>query len=266
MNLYNILGGVFAIIGATGLMSCLGSFYCETNGDQRSAMKKGIGAIVFLIGTAIALTASSFLGPHWEWCIFVQVASGLGAMVIMKRLQEPGSVAVGICTALTFLGLWSFMYDRPHANQVFLARDADGNVLAVHPSGKFVHRCRHCIAVPWKDALHEEVTPITQNPKARRIAFIVEAEIFDHTLYFRDRAPMAKGTVESPEDRQRFQHIVLYELKEFTNEYSTDLAPFHNQYDEDETQRLDALIRAHMNPRLAPKGVRIAKLVNWSAS
>jgi len=110
-----------------------------------------------------------------------------------------------------------------------------------------------------------KVSPITNNPKVRRLSYTVRVEIVDLHDYFNSIGLKPKHGTNSlfTENAVIFQRTVEYELYEFNNTHSKELAAFYNPLDRKQTADLAALLKQHINPKLVNSGLAIIELVSW---
>ncbi len=97
------------------------------------------------------------------------------------------------------------------------------------------------------------VTPITENPKVRRLTYAVTSRVVDIKQYY--------STIGVTE---KVQETVQFHLYEFNNARSKELAEFYNPLDPAQRDRLQEIIKGFMDPRLAPYGIEIKALDGFS--
>ena len=104
------------------------------------------------------------------------------------------------------------------------------------------------------------VTPITANPKVRRILYQAEGSIVDATKFLakpehRHLYIQHRVTLDAVEDD--VTRLVQYCQYELNNAHSTELAEFYNPLDVGQTQRFRILVEGYLNTCLTPDGVKV---------
>lgn len=85
-----------------------------------------------------------------------------------------------------------------------------------------------------------EVTPITINPKVRKITYLVEFEI-DPTYYFENNQANPDSLLTKAKEK------VNYWLYEFNNAHSQELAQFYNPLEKSQVTQLSELVTSYIN-------------------
>lgn len=125
---------------------------------------------------------------------------------------------------------------------------------------------RECLVLAKKTEVDGEVRPITENPKVRHLKYRIEVEIVDPVLFVRS-VGLQPGASCPDGDRPRdcqLRDTVMYEIYEFNNANSKELAKFYNPYDQHQTDELRKLMLGELNDTLIPKGINFRRLVSWS--
>ncbi|MBI5654357.1 hypothetical protein HZC53_01745 [Candidatus Uhrbacteria bacterium] len=124
---------------------------------------------------------------------------------------------------------------------------------------------RNCILVAKNSELEGAVQPITDNPKVRHLKYKLEVEVVDPVAFARavQLQPGASCPGEGPMKCQ-LDDAVLYEIYEFNNANSKELARFYNPYDKKQADELEKLMNVELTPPLAAKGINFKRLVSWS--
>ncbi len=124
---------------------------------------------------------------------------------------------------------------------------------------------RECIELAKKTEVEGEVRPITENPKVRHLKYQIEVEIVDPILFARsvDLRPDTSCPDQGPRNC-RLHDVVMFEIYEFNNANSKELARFYNPYDQRQTDALQALMLCKLDEALVPKGINFRRLISWS--
>lgn len=239
-----------------------------------------------LVGAAalfvfIAVSPFLYAVALWTYAALTAIAlCALPAYLGFRYWQDQGTYRADStslilsCVAAVVLGIvcgvissFNYSFDT-NLTQAFVSFDESDRARVRYPNTYDAYKCRGCVLLPRSDAPTVGVTPITQNPKVRHIELTPEAEIFDMGRYIRETGKPVTDTYheESVEDRDRFRRAIRRELNEVTNGYSKELAEFYNPDDEAQTRRLEAFIKERVNPLLAPKGIRMTKLIKWTVN
>ncbi len=115
------------------------------------------------------------------------------------------------------------------------------------------------------------VSPITENPKLRKLTYELKVSVFDFDRFFGTIGIKAgssgethEGTDEKNVNEFRINGAVTYQIYEFNNAYLQELAKFYNPQDAAQREKLDALVKSYFNPRLEAKGIKIEKVVSFT--
>lgn len=147
----------------------------------------------------------------------------------------------------------------------------------VHRFGTFcLEFVGHCVNVPsGRVGVVDNVTSLTENPKVRKIGYVVAAEVVSLERYYsneaRKRARTAYGDIPKPEENLAtnsdfdngdgaWAHVakaVSYHMFRFKSEHSKDLSAFDNPLDPAQNERLRALLEGYLNPRLESDGIKV---------
>jgi len=125
---------------------------------------------------------------------------------------------------------------------------------------------RECLVLAKKTEVEGEVRPITENPKVRHLKYRIEVAIVDPVLFVRS-VGLRPGASCPDSDRPRdcqLRDTVMYEIYEFNNANSKELAKFYNPYDQHQTEELQRLMLHEFNDALIPKGINFKRLISWS--
>jgi len=125
---------------------------------------------------------------------------------------------------------------------------------------------RHeCLVFAESTTLEGAVQPITDNPKVRHLRYKVEVRIVDSVLFARSLRLEPGDTCPGVGPmRCQLENAVMYEVFEFNNANSRELANFYNPYDPNQTGELQKLLLQKLNPPLLAKGINFKRLVSWS--
>lgn len=136
----------------------------------------------------------------------------------------------------------------------------------VELAGEAVFCWNRCANVIMRTSFKSSVTPITENPKARHLTYEADVEIKDWDKYFGGTGIRPKnGAIPTlEENHQALERAVSYELAEFNEATSRDLARFYNPWDTKQQHDLEAMLRAYLEPRLATRGIRFVRLQSFS--
>jgi len=147
-------------------------------------------------------------------------------------------------------------------NVVFMTQTKPVTVNGASGAGKYVYtevpfvkKNSDYIAVPIGDRLvsSSSVTPITDNPKARKITYSVLGMI-DPDVYFSLGSTGFKdyeGTAKSVNER------IQYQLYELNNAHSKELAEFYNPLNPGQQELFKKLVNDFMNERLEGTGISV---------
>ncbi len=124
---------------------------------------------------------------------------------------------------------------------------------------------RNCILIAANSEIEGAVQPITDNPKVRHLKYKLEVTIVDPTAFARavQLTPGQKCPGDGP-NRCQLNDAVLYEIYEFNNANSKELAKYYNPYDKNQTSELQKLLNIKLTPPLMAKGINFVRLVSWS--
>lgn len=127
---------------------------------------------------------------------------------------------------------------------------------------------RECLVFAKNTALEGTVQPITDNPKVRHLKYKIEVTIVDPVLFVRTvqlgpGATCSQNIGDGPMHCQ-LDDSVMFEIFEFNNANSKELAKFYNPYDQNQTGELQHLMLQKLNPPLIAKGINFKRLVSWS--
>lgn len=214
------------------------------------------------------------------WIVVVAVGLVISALLISGTIRlrkellaryrwqpEPAwpsvlvGVAKGCAILLTVTTLFSPAYyefpDWPHK---LYAIQSDGR-LVEKPWGAFEYANNLAwVAAPGKVYVSQtSVTPITSNPKVRKISYGARGSIVDPEKYLakpehRHLWIQVRPDIESVEsDVKRSLQFCQYELN---NAHSTELAEFYNPLDKTQTQRFREMVEGYLNSCLAPEGMK----------
>jgi hypothetical protein len=169
-------------------------------------------------------------------------------------------------TALVTLVLFimSVKQGYTHLTTEQLARNNAGTEWASAVSGQSCiawlgQSCAN-LAFELENKIVSRVTPITENPKARPIAYEVHAKIADPAVFAN-----AIGVDSDPEvNGKRLANAVAFQLYELNNAHSKDMAKFYNPLDDAQRVELGSLVTGFVNPRLVSKGIAVTTLVSFT--
>lgn len=102
------------------------------------------------------------------------------------------------------------------------------------------------------------VTPITDNPKARRISYTVSVYMERPNVFFLAK-PERWDTRNPAEVRQEVQKATEYWLYVFNNEHSKELATFYNPLDDDQVAKFRELLGSWLDEKLAAEGLKVRR-------
>lgn len=173
------------------------------------------------------------------------------------------------CFTVGFVALSPAYYEFPSwPHTLYSVQDGE---LTKHPWGTFEWGKELAWIPTSSEQLWEmgSITPITSNPKVRRISYQVGARIIDADKYLaapeRRRGWMNGGNANVWDD---VKLILNYELYELNNSHSSELAEFYNPLDQIQQARFRKLVEGWFNERLGPKGILVTagsfQLPNYS--
>lgn len=204
----------------------------------------------------------------WDVAIVACVVVGIFAysLVVLRKVR-PWVTIVGFGGSIVaFFSLMviitSVKFNAP--GEVVLAFDDRSSVRLV--SDHKIWCPDDCITLPLQAETSSKVHPITENPKVRGLSYTITTQIRDPQKFV---AEMHLGRIAVPSDLKdallRGHHrSTEYVLYEFNNAHSKELAQFYNPLDEGQRTRLEALLRAHLDEKLASKGIKLDRLVSFS--
>lgn len=122
----------------------------------------------------------------------------------------------------------------------------------------------NCVTVPWQVALSAHVSPITENPKVRRLEYRIAVEIFDFQSFFDTIGE--KDAWTTVQNGAIFVTHVQYWLYEFNNAKSRELAAFYNPLDLEQRRGLEKVLMDYLNQpdRLEKTGMRMTGLMSFA--
>lgn len=163
-------------------------------------------------------------------------------------LRVPISLIIVFCSSPLF-------YEYPKEHYDVCVLNTDGTITKC-PWGTW--EWSEYIHVPSEKGLDHyrktvSVTPITDNPKARKISYSVTIDIFDLDLYLKKHPLSGEPAILINEVNKR----VEYELYEFNNAHSRELGELYNPLDPAQQAKLEELMDGFVTPRLMGEGLRI---------
>lgn len=152
----------------------------------------------------------------------------------------------------------------------------DGDKVIEHPFGTFVSEFSNDYSnVPIGTSLiRSGATFTTENPKVRHLQYLVAAEIVDMEAFFKERhrrhnpgdnkennasyvdtKDLVAGACTTV--KEEIVDLVAYQLVEFNNHFSKQLAQFYNPLDHAQQREFQALLTAYLNAGLAKDGIMV---------
>ena len=119
----------------------------------------------------------------------------------------------------------------------------------------------HIIA-PLDMNISSSVRPITENPKVRKLTYVIRVEI-DPRHYFDD----SQNSEEKENKAVSAAKKIKYWLYEFNNENSKKLAEFYNPLDPWQVSQLSVMVRSYLNqPERLGKYLEVVKVVSFEVT
>lgn len=149
----------------------------------------------------------------------------------------------------------------------------DGDEVIEHPFGIFVLEFSNDYSnVPTgKIFITSGVTFTTENPTVRHLRYAVAYEIINMEVFFKERHrrhhPASTYQSSTPNDtkdlvagthsavRREIEGLVAYQLLEFNNKFSKQLAQFYNPLDQRQQQEFKTLLNSYVNAGLVKDGI-----------
>ena len=147
--------------------------------------------------------------------------------------------------------------------ELIVARDKAGRVVEVSDSSVWTIGRTVSFVTTWAVAA-SSVQPITDNPKVRRLHYEAMVQVTDPVVFMQTCGPMPGQVDTAAGNLQRLKDTLGYQLFEFNNARSKDLAKFYNPLSTEQTKELESMLRNHLDEALKPKGVAFVRLQAWS--
>ncbi len=171
---------------------------------------------------------------------------------ITSRISKEHIGVILVSGALSLLTPFGFEFNVGDSTPATI----ENGQVVLHPHGLFCWEFSdNWFRVPDKiNEVPSAVSPITDNPKVRRIRYSVKVEFLHRDTYYR----LASHRQKYPGNIQTgISELVRFQLYEFNNAKSEVLADFYNPLDQNQRQRLLELIQRVVNPTLAQDGLEI---------
>ncbi|MFA4954059.1 MAG: hypothetical protein WC641_02000 [Patescibacteria group bacterium] len=147
--------------------------------------------------------------------------------------------------------------------ELIVVRDKTGRVVEVSDSSVWTNGRTASFVTTWAIAA-SSVQPITDNPKVRRLHYEAMVQVTDPAVFMQTCGPMLGQADTVSGNLQRLKDTLGYQLFEFNNARSKDLAKFYNPLSLEQTKELESMLRAYLDETLKPKGVAFVRLQAWS--
>jgi hypothetical protein len=112
--------------------------------------------------------------------------------------------------------------------------------------------------VPDEFAATRSVTPITENPKARRVTYTVLLEITNPGTFFRHEGRWEKR--DKYDIAREVRDTTEFWLYEFNDKHSKELAKFYNPLDRAQVMEFEELLLPWLNDKINREGLRAKSL------
>lgn len=154
-------------------------------------------------------------------------------------------------------------YDFPSTAHPLVTFEGDGGI-RVYPYGRFAWP-GSAFRLPTESwAIPAEVSPITENPKVRRIHYTVSARMTSPELFYRTEerrrlggyAILAAGKPVSPAAKEIWQ-LAAFWTYEFNDGNSAALARFSNPFDPAQQAAFKELVKGWLQEKVAEDGITI---------
>jgi len=194
---------------------------------------------------------------RWAWAMDHRVTLGDTASIRIRRY------CIVTIVTLSLIPLFvesSALFGKD--DLVKFNRDT-GEVVAVLDEG-LMFCTNNCAHLPEHQFEWMAVQPITQNPKVRHIEYTMDVTVCNLKDYFNSIGNTDFGwtVLYQGDQTMAIRAAVEYELYEFNNARSIELAEFYNPRDDEQTAQLERLIVSNVHERLREKGLCVT-LDSW---
>lgn len=142
----------------------------------------------------------------------------------------------------------------------FVVTIAKDGTTEVHRWGAFEIGKSRVFNVPEKPIVGSSVTPITDNPKARHITYQVAVEMVNPEIFFQSLTGRQNKT-GLEEVTKEIQEVVKYQLYEFNNAHSRELAELFNPLDPSQVEKLNQMLLPWLNGKIGQQGLAATSVI-----
>ena len=163
-----------------------------------------------------------------------------------------------VLAPITLAFLFSFVfYEFPGVGSNSTVVTFENDRVITHPNGLFIWEGSSNFAnldMGWK-SFGSGVSVVTENPKVRRIHYELFARVkYPADFYIKEYRRSFSRENEADDELRK---LVDYQIYDFNNIHSKELAQFYNPLDEEQNKQLKELLESYFNERLAEDGVEV---------
>ncbi len=196
------------------------------------------------------------------WCIATALLLWAGAYRADQGQLYSRWLTATLLLAGTAMAFAPLVYEFPSvmngSGEALVVEVAKNGEYRECPWGAFESRDKQTFNVLERYFVTRSVTPITDNPKARRISYTIPVDITEPGVFFLAK-PERWGVRSIKGVRTEVQKATEYWLYVFNNEHSKELAAFYNPLDDNQVAKFRELLGSWLDEKLAADGLKVRR-------